>query len=165
MANDLKILQGFDGIVMVRDLAKAKTEDAKMVPYLTSTDFELSRDSDSTATKSGNVAKVGGLETSFSFETLDSTSETLDLLHKSLVDKTTLEFWFVKLGMLGTDGQKYLRIICVVAFPKTVNRAIRMTTGQESLKWQLMANQKTVTRRFLTVCVSRLTTSSGLAQK
>lgn len=103
MANDLKILQGFDGIVMVRDLAKAKTEDAKMVPYLTSTDFELSRDSDSTATKSGNVAKVGGLETSFSFETLDSTSETLDLLHKSLVDKTTLEFWFVKLGMLGTE--------------------------------------------------------------
>ena len=106
MANDLKILQGFDGIVMVRDLAKAKTEDAKMVPYLTSTDFELSRDSDSTATKSGNVAKVGGLETSFSFETLDSTSETLDLLHKSLVNKTTLEFWFVKLGLLGTDGQK-----------------------------------------------------------
>ena len=106
MADNLKILQGFDGIVMVRDLAKAKTEDAKMVPYLTSTDFELSRDSDSTATKSGNVAKVGGLETSFSFETLDSTSETLDLLHKSLVDKTTLEFWFVKLGMLGTDGKK-----------------------------------------------------------
>lgn len=108
MADELKILQGFEGVVMVRQLDKAKTEDAQLVPYLTSTDFELSRDSDSTSTKSGNVAKVGSLSTDFSFETLDSTSPVIDMLKESLVNKTQLEFWFVKLDRLDSTGKKVL---------------------------------------------------------
>ena len=39
MADELKILQGFEGVVMIRQLDKAKTEDAQLVPYVTSTDF------------------------------------------------------------------------------------------------------------------------------
>lgn len=102
-----KVLKGINTIVMVRKLSEASAKDAYMAPYLTSDDFDPSRDSDSTSTKSGNVATLGEIETDFSFEMLDNDDPIMDVLYQSLTDNIKLEFWLVKLDKLDSNKRAY----------------------------------------------------------
>lgn len=83
----LDVLKGKDVVVFVRKLADAKTKDGYLIPYQTDGDFDQSKDSDSTSTKSGNVATVGNPTTDFSISVLDSTDPILDVLEDSYYNK------------------------------------------------------------------------------
>ena len=56
MANEIQVLQGIDTLLYARLLENADKEDGQLIPFQTSLSFDPQRDSDSTATKSGNVA-------------------------------------------------------------------------------------------------------------
>lgn len=100
------VLKGKDIVVFVRKLSEAKQKDGYLIPYQTDGDFDQSKDSDSTATKSGNVATIGAPQTDFSIKVLDSEDPVLDLLEDSYYNDTVLEFWRVKLGKKN-EGGKY----------------------------------------------------------
>ena len=100
------VLKGKDIVVFVRKLSEAKQKDGYLIPYQTDGDFDQSKDSDSTATKSGNVATIGAPQTDFSITVLDSEDPVLDLLEDSYYNDTVLEFWRVKLGKKN-EGGKY----------------------------------------------------------
>lgn len=103
----LDVLKGKDVVVFVRKLADAKTKDGYLIPYQTDGDFDQSKDSDSTSTKSGNVATVGNPTTDFSISVLDSTDPILDVLEDSYYNNTKLEFWRVKLGKKDSSGKYF----------------------------------------------------------
>ncbi|KRL96563.1 phage tail tube protein [Limosilactobacillus equigenerosi] len=93
--NEIKILQGMDTLAYVRKLKDAATTDGQLIPYQTSLSFDPQRDSDSTATKSGNVQSKGGLETDVEVEFINNVSKVADELYDSLFDGDTLEIWIL----------------------------------------------------------------------
>lgn len=99
-------ISGSDVIVAVRKLSEAATKNAYIIPFQTDGDFDSSRDSDSTATKSGAVSTVGEVSTDFSVSVIDSTDPVLDLLEDSLYNKTKLEFWRIKLNKKDASSSK-----------------------------------------------------------
>lgn len=101
------VLKGINTIIYARKLSEAKTKDAYLLPFLTSTDLTLSRSSKSTVTKSGPVANIGEVETDFSFEILDNDDPIIDLIHQSALNKETLEFWVVETDKTDSQGRAY----------------------------------------------------------
>lgn len=101
----MAVLDGKNKVVAVRKLSEEKTKKAYVVPYLTSTDFDPKRKSDTKATKSGPVTSIADIETSLKFECYDNTDPILDVLEDSLYNKEKLEFWVLKLDKKDEQGR------------------------------------------------------------
>lgn len=107
MVESIKTLHGKDTFLFVRKLKDAKTAEGKLIPFQTSLTFDMSRDSDTTQTKSGPVTSAGGIETELSVELVNNTSAILDALQDSLLSGDKLEFWVIFAGRNNAQGQYF----------------------------------------------------------
>lgn len=105
MANEIQALQGIDTLLYARLLENASKEDGHLLPFQTSLSFDPQRDSDSTATKSGNVATTSSLETDLEVEFVDNISKIADDLYTSLFKNKKIECWIVKRKRINDKGQ------------------------------------------------------------
>lgn len=100
--NPLKIA-GKQVVAYIRLLKNASKEQAALIPYQTSLDFDPQRKSDSTATKSGNVVTPGALELDLSIEFIDNLSKVGDDIRESLFKEEKCEVWIVYLNKKKDD--------------------------------------------------------------
>lgn len=108
MANkEVQVLQGIDTLLYARLLENADKESGQLIPYQTSLSFDPQRDSDSTATKSGNVATTSSLETDLEAEFIDNISKISDDLYTSLFKNKKVELWIVKRKRINDKGQYF----------------------------------------------------------
>ena len=107
MVESIKTLHGKDTFLFVRKLKDAKTAEGKLIPFQTSLTFDMSRDSDTTQTKSGPVTSAGGIETELSVELVNNTSDILDALQDSFLSGDKLEFWIIYAGRKNAQGQYF----------------------------------------------------------
>lgn len=105
--NEIQVLQGIDTVLYVRLLENAHKEAAHLIPYQTSLDFDMQRDSDSNATKSGNVATTSSLETDLQAEFVNNISKVSDDLYESLLKNKKIEAWVVHLKRVNEEGKRY----------------------------------------------------------
>lgn len=105
MATEIQVLQGIDTLLYARLLENADKEDGQLIPFQTSLSFDPQRDSDSTATKSGNVATTSSLETDLEVEFVDNISKISDDLYTSLFKNKKVECWIVKRKRINGKGQ------------------------------------------------------------
>lgn len=95
MTDEIQVLQGIDTLLFARLLENAGKEEGSLIPYQTSLSFDPQRDSDSTATKSGNVATTSSLETDLEVEFVNNISKISDDLYTSLFKNKKVETWIV----------------------------------------------------------------------
>lgn len=105
--NEIETLDGIDTLLYVRLLDKSKTERGQLIPFQTSLSFDPQRDSDSTATKSGNVATTSSLETDLEVEFINNISKVSDDLYTSLIDDKKIEAWIVYRKRINEQGKYY----------------------------------------------------------
>lgn len=105
--NEIQVLQGIDTLLFSRLLEKASKEEGHLIPYQTSLNFDPQRDSDSTATKSGNVATTSSLETDLEVEFVNNISKISDDLYTSLFKNKKVENWIVYRKRRNSEGKYY----------------------------------------------------------
>lgn len=109
MANEFTAEQGMDKVIFLRELAKAAEQSAMRLALQTTHTLTISRDSDSTATKDGNVATTSPAETELEVENIASDDEMNDLLWRSVKDNLPVEAWEVNLAKKNASGQYFAR--------------------------------------------------------
>lgn len=110
MAATKEALMGKNTVLLFRLLKEQGTQSAVKLAFQTEHELTESRDTDTTATKDGNIVTPSSLETS-----LDCTSilakgdETADKLRQALRDYEKIEIWEVDLSTKGNGGnsEKY----------------------------------------------------------
>lgn len=105
--NDIQYLQGIDTLAYVRLLENAHKENGQLIPYQTSLSFDPQRDSDSNATKSGNVSTSSSLETDFEVEFVNNISKVSDDIYESLFKNKKIEAWIVYRKRRNEKGQYF----------------------------------------------------------
>lgn len=105
--NEIQALQGMDTLAYVRLLKNAGNERGQLIPYQTSLSFDPQRDSDSTATKSGNVATSSSLETDFEVEFINNISKVSDDIYESLLKNEKIEAWIIYRKRRNAQGQYF----------------------------------------------------------
>lgn len=101
-------IKGDKLVFYYRLLKNEKTKDAMMIGYQTEGGENLSRDSDTTATKSGPIPVPGTLEVELSFTALVEKNGTAEKeLKNALYDSEKVEIWLVNLGRPSTEENKY----------------------------------------------------------
>lgn len=95
MAETIKPLQGADTWIFIRKLADAANTDGVLIPYQTEGEFDPSRDTDTTQTKSGVIATKAAVETDMSFSYIMNTSAASDAIFDSLMNGDKIELWVV----------------------------------------------------------------------
>lgn len=105
--SEIQVLQGMDTLLFSRLLENASKEEAHLIPYQTSLNYDPQRDSDSTATKSGNVATTSSLETDLEVEFVNNISKISDDLYTSLFKNKKVENWIVYRKRKNEKGQYY----------------------------------------------------------
>lgn len=108
MANtEIQALQGMNALLYVRLLKNADKEEGQLVPMQTSLSFDPQRKSDSTATKSGNVATTSSIETKLKAEFIDNISKVSDDLYTSLLNNERVEVWKINRDRVNDKGQYF----------------------------------------------------------
>ena len=107
MTDEIQVLQGIDTLLFARLLENAGKEEGRLIPYQTSLSFDPQRDSDSTATKSGNVATTSSLETNLEVEFVNNISKISDDLYTSLFKNKKVETWIVYRKRRNDEGKYY----------------------------------------------------------
>lgn len=102
---EIQALQGMNALLYVRLLKNAEKEDGQLIPMQTSLSFDPQRDSDSTATKSGNVATTSSIETELKAEFIDNISKISDDLYESLLNNERVEVWKINKDRVNATGQ------------------------------------------------------------
>ena len=110
MATTKEALMGKNTVLLFRLLKEQGTQSAVKLAFQTEHELTESRDTDTTATKDGNIVTPSALETS-----LDCTSilakgdETADKLRQALRDYEKIEIWEVDLSTKGdgANAEKY----------------------------------------------------------
>lgn len=105
--NEIQTLQGMNALMYVRLLKNADKEEGQLVPMQTSLTFDPQRKSDSTATKSGNVATTSSIETKLKAEFIDNISKVSDDLYTSLLNNERVEVWKINRDRVNDKGQYY----------------------------------------------------------
>lgn len=105
--SEIQYLNGIDTVCYIRLLKNASKEAGQLIPYQTSLTFDPQRDSDSTATKSGNVATTSSLSTDLETEFIDNVSKASDDLYESLIENEKVECWVVKLTRFNAEGKNF----------------------------------------------------------
>lgn len=107
------VVQGKRIIYLFRKLSEKATKAGLNVAYVTENERTKSRDSDSTATKDGNIVTAGGLEhevTASYLESVEATGDnhfTSDDLEDCIDNNTLMEIWEVNLDKPGSTSGKY----------------------------------------------------------
>lgn len=104
---EIQALQGKNALLYVRLLKNAEKEDGQLIPMQTSLSFDPQRDSDSTATKSGNVATTSSIETELKAEFIDNISKISDDLYESLLNNERVEVWKINKDRVNATGQYF----------------------------------------------------------
>ena len=104
---EIQALQGMNALLYVRLLKNAEKEDGQLIPMQTSLSFDPQRDSDSTATKSGNVATTSSIETELKAEFIDNISKISDDLYESLLNNERVEVWKINKDRVNATGQYF----------------------------------------------------------
>lgn len=104
---EIQALRGMNALLYVRLLDNADKEDGQLIPMQTSLSFDPQRDSDSTATKSGNVATTSSLETDLETEFIDNISKISDDLYTSLLENKKVEVWKINKDRVNDKGQYF----------------------------------------------------------
>lgn len=104
---EIQTLQGMNALLYVRLLKNAEKEDGQLIPMQTSLSFDPQRDSDSTATKSGNVATTSSIETELKAEFIDNISKISDDLYESLLNNERVEVWKINKDRVNATGQYF----------------------------------------------------------
>lgn len=105
MVTTKEALMGKNTVLLFRLLKEQGTQTAVKLAFQTEHELTESRDTDTTATKDGNIVTPSALETS-----LDCTSilakgdETADKLRQALRDYEKIEIWEVDLSTKGSAG-------------------------------------------------------------
>lgn len=107
MAETIKPLQGADTLMFIRKLSDASTKNGALIPYQTEGEFDPSRDTDTTQTKSGVVATKAALETDLSFSYIMNTSAASDALFDSLLQGDKVEIWVLYHERKNSAGQYF----------------------------------------------------------
>lgn len=98
-------IKGDKLVFYYRLLKNEKTKDAMLIGYQTEGGENLSRDSDTTATKSGPIPVPGTLEVELSFTALVEKNRTAEKeLKNALYDSEKVEMWLVNLGRPSTEA-------------------------------------------------------------
>ncbi len=105
--NEIQALQGMNALLYVRLLKNADKEEGQLVPMQTSLTFDPQRKSDSTATKSGNVATTSSIETKLKAEFIDNISKVSDDLYTSLLNNERVEVWKINRDRVNDKGQYF----------------------------------------------------------
>ena len=98
-------IQGKNLVLFARKLAEAKEKRGMPVPYQTSLDFSLQRESKTDATKDGYVSKQSPLQADLKFEFVNNWSEIAEKLQMSLFIGDKIEFWIVNYQRRNDKGQ------------------------------------------------------------
>ena len=101
----VKVLKGEKTLLFARKHADATTKEMQLVPYQTGLTFDPSRDSDSTATKSGSVNTTSSVETDLEVNFLNNTSAIADELLQALFDGTEMDMEIVRTDRHNDDGE------------------------------------------------------------
>ena len=101
----VKVLKGEKTLLFARKHADAATKEMQLVPYQTGLTFDPSRDSDSTATKSGSVNTTSSVETDLEVNFLNNTSEVADVLLQALFDGTQMDMEIVRTDRQNDKGE------------------------------------------------------------
>lgn len=104
---EIQVLQGMNALMYIRLLKNADKEEGQLVPMQTSLTFDPQRKSDSTATKSGNVATTSSIETKLKAEFIDNISKVSDDLYTSLLNNERVEVWKINRDRVNDKGQYY----------------------------------------------------------
>lgn len=104
---EVQALQGMHALLYIRLLKNAGKENGQLVPLQTSLNFNPKRDSDSTATKSGNVTTTSSIETELKAEFIDNISKVSDELYDSLINNERVEVWKINLDRINAQGQYF----------------------------------------------------------
>ena len=107
MKSDSHVIQGIDNVGYMRLLKHDHDMDALMIRYQTSMDFDLSRDSDTTATKDGSVDIPGAFEGEVTIEFLDSIDRASDDAYTAILNGETVELWKVNVRRKNADGKYF----------------------------------------------------------
>lgn len=98
-------VKGKDIVTYMRLFSERKTAAASLIPYQTGMSFGVSRDSDSTSTKDGKLSTQGDLETDFSVDFVNNTSEIADKALNAAISGERIEAWKVNRGRRNATGQ------------------------------------------------------------
>ena len=98
-------VKGKDVVTYMRLFSERKTAAASLIPYQTGMSFGVSRNSDSTSTKDGPLSTQGALETDFSVDFVNNTSEIADKALDAAVSGERIEAWKVNRGRRNATGQ------------------------------------------------------------
>ena len=101
----VKVLKGEKTLLFARKHADAATKEMQLVPYQTGLTFDPSRDSDSTATKSGSVNTTSSVETDLEVNFLNNTSEISDVLLQALFSGEIMDLEIVHLDRQDEQGR------------------------------------------------------------
>ena len=104
---EIQTLQGMNALMYIRLLKNADKEQGQLVPMQTSLTFDPQRKSDSTATKSGNVATTSSIETKLKVEFIDNISKVSDDLYESLLKNERVEVWKINRDRVNEKGQYF----------------------------------------------------------
>lgn len=107
MAKLPEAVQGINWITYFRILENEKKEDAHLIPWEDSGEFNRKRDSDSKTTKSGSITTGGGMETEINFECADTVSPLTADLDRAINKNLPVEIWRVNHQIKNDEG-KYL---------------------------------------------------------
>lgn len=96
--------KGIDVILLYRLLKKAKSEQAWKMAFQTEHENEISRDSDSTPTKDGNIQTLKPVEYDFSAKSIIAKGDSrVDELKKALIEGDLIEIWEIDKAEKGTS--------------------------------------------------------------
>ena len=110
MATTKEALMGKNTVLLFRLLEEQGTQSAVKLAFQTEHELTESRDTDTTATKDGNIVTPSALETSLDCSSiLAKDDETADKLRQALRDYKKIEIWEVDLSTKGSggDAKKY----------------------------------------------------------
>ncbi|MBD5429998.1 phage major tail protein, TP901-1 family [Lactobacillus sp.] len=107
MAKLPEAVQGINWITYFRLLENEGKEDALLVPWEDSGEFNRSRDSESKTTKSGSITTGGGMESEMNFECADTVSALTADLDRAINKNLPVEIWRINHQIKNGEG-KYL---------------------------------------------------------
>ncbi|EGP5640375.1 phage major tail protein, TP901-1 family [Enterococcus faecium] len=100
----MEALKGIDVILLYRLLKKETQEAAWKMAFQTEHENGLSRDSDSTVTKDGNVQTLSPVEYDFSATSIVAKGDThVDEMKQALLNGDIIEIWEINKAEQGTD--------------------------------------------------------------
>lgn len=111
MAVELKLnpIYGKEKILLVRRLNDIATKNAIKPLLQIEHTITMERDSDSVATKDGNITTTSGITTELEYSGLSNRDETNSMMYAAFKADETLEFWDVDIKKKNAEGKYWMQ--------------------------------------------------------